>query len=80
MPNQKRLVDAVHMDRPSPLADQIDQLRDALAFADIDTNAMLDVISMRWMLADVLRGQGYSIGQVISFDGDPWQRVEVSNE
>jgi hypothetical protein len=41
---------------------------------------VLDIIAMRWLLADVLIGQGYNLGRVATFELNPWQEVEVLND
>jgi hypothetical protein len=84
MPNQKQsisLVDAVYDPHraPSQLTSVVDALRDALDDTDqVDASMMMDIILLRWMLADVLMGQGYSIGQIVGFQGNPWQKVAVT--
>jgi hypothetical protein len=74
-----RLVDAVYADREwSQLSDIFDRLRETLEDADEISPAMiLDIIAMRWLLTDVLLGQGFSLGRISTFEQNPWQEIEV---
>ena len=78
-----KLVDAVYdpVRKLSPIAKIIDELIETLDQVDEVNSAMvLDIIAMRWLLADVLIGQGYNLGRVATFELNPWQEVEVLND
>ena len=78
-----KLVDAVYdpSRKLSPIAKIIDELIETLDQVDEVNSAMvLDIIAMRWLLADVLIGQGYNLGRVATFELNPWQEVEVLND
>lgn len=78
-----KLVDAVYdpVRKLSPIAKIIDELIETLDQVDEVNSAMvLDIIAMRWLLADVLIGQGYNLGRVATFELNPWQEVEVLHD
>jgi hypothetical protein len=78
-----KLVDAVYdpVRKLSPIAKIIDELIETLDQVDEVNSAMvLDIIAMRWLLADVLLGQGYNLGRVATFELNPWQEVEVLHD
>ena len=78
-----KLVDAVYdpVRKLSPIAKIIDELIETLDQVDEVNSAMvLDSIAMRWLLADVLIGQGYNLGRVATFELNPWQEVEVLHD
>jgi hypothetical protein len=77
------LVDAVYdpARKLSPLSKIIDELRETLEDTNEVNSAMvLDIIALRWLLADVLLGQGYNLGRVATFELNPWQEVEVLHD
>ena len=78
-----KLVDAVYdpVRKLSPIAKIIDELIETLDQVDEVNSAMvLDIIALRWLLADVLLGQGYNLGRVATFELNPWQEVEVLHD
>jgi hypothetical protein len=76
------LVDAVFCERArSPISNILDDLLATLEDTDRVSPAMvLDAIAIRWLLADMLRGQGMSIGKIISMETNPWMKVEVLHD
>lgn len=74
------LVDAVFLEREtSPLAESIDHVLGILSDPElIVSQAMiLDLIALRWIACDVLRGQGYSQQTIAQMDIDPTMQVRV---
>ena len=78
--NTLPLVDAVFLERDtSPLVSSIDHVLGILSDPQlVVTPAMvLDLIALRWIACDVLRGQGYTLEVISRMDADPTMQVRV---
>ena len=78
--NSLPLVDAVFLEREtSPLVESIDHVLGILSDPElVVTQAMvLDLIALRWIACDVLRGQGYSLEVISRMDADPTMEVRI---
>lgn len=79
---KKTIVDAVFCERArSPISDILDDLLATLEDTErVSPGMVLDAIAIRWLLADMMRGQGMSIGKIVSMETNPWQKVEVFHD
>ena len=78
--NSLPLVDAVFLEREtSPLGESIDHVLGILSDPDfvVSQEMILDLIALRWIACDVLRGQGYSLETISRMDSDPTMQVRI---
>lgn len=78
--NSLPLVDAVFLEREtSPLVESIDHVLGILSDPELAVSQamVLDLIALRWIACDVLRGQGYSLETISRMDSDPTMQVRI---
>ena len=75
-----KLSDIVFAHRePSPIRPAIDDILYALGDPQIVVTAslLLDLIELRWLAYDVLRGQGYTLSAIAKMDDEPAMTVRA---
>jgi hypothetical protein len=80
--NKTSLVDLVFSDRPSsPISNILDELLETMEDVEqVDASMILDAIAIRWLLADLLRGQGMPIEKIVAMETNPEMKAEVLND
>lgn len=73
------LVDAVFLEREtSVVGATIDHLMEVVADEPaISKEMILDLIALRWVASDILRGQGFTLEKIAEMDINPCMEVRV---
>lgn len=80
-PSNAKLCDIVFADRvPSPIRPAIDEILYAMGDPAIvvTSSLLLDLVELRWIAYDVLRGQGYTLSVIAKMDADPAMTVRAT--
>lgn len=77
--NTMTLVDAVFLEREtSVVGSTIDHLMEVLTDEPaVSREMILDLIALRWVASDILRGQGFSLETIAEMDTNPRMEVRV---